>query len=141
MAELTKVRLDKWLWAVRLFKSRTMATDVCKAGKVKQNGHTLKPSYLITIGETIEVKKNGFNLTFKVNQLLEKRVSATLAAPCFDDMTPIEELNKYKDWFVGKGGPEMRDKGDGRPTKKDRREIDEYKDMYFDEDFDEDFNA
>jgi ribosome-associated heat shock protein Hsp15 len=141
MAELTKVRLDKWLWAVRLFKSRTMATDVCKAGKVKQNGHALKPSYLITVGETIEVKKNGFNLTFKVNQLLEKRVSASLAAPCFDDMTPIEELNKYKDWFVGKGGPEMRDKGDGRPTKKDRREIDEYKDMYFDEDFDEDFNA
>ena len=134
MAELNKVRLDKWLWAVRLFKSRTMSTDACKAGKIKLNGHSLKPSYLITVGETIEVKKNGFNLIFKVNQLLEKRVSAVLAAPCFDDLTPADELNKYRDWFTGKAEAEFRDRGEGRPTKKDRREIDEFKDMYFDED-------
>ncbi|MBK7700770.1 MAG: RNA-binding S4 domain-containing protein [Saprospiraceae bacterium] len=134
MGDLNKVRLDKWLWAVRLFKSRTMATDACKAGKIKLNGHSLKPSYLITVGETIEVKKNGFNLIFKVNQLLEKRVSAVLAAPCFEDLTPADELNKYRDWFTGKAGAEFRDRGEGRPTKKDRREIDEFKDMYFDED-------
>ncbi|MBK9744816.1 MAG: RNA-binding S4 domain-containing protein [Saprospiraceae bacterium] len=134
MGDLNKVRLDKWLWAVRLFKSRTMATDACKAGKIKLNGHSLKPSYLIIVGETIEVKKNGFNLIFKVNQLLEKRVSAVLAAPCFDDLTPADELNKYRDWFAGKAGAEFRDRGEGRPTKKDRREIDEFKDMYFDED-------
>ena len=134
MGDLNKVRLDKWLWAVRLFKSRTMATDACKAGKIKLNGHSLKPSYLITVGETIEVKKNGFNLIFKVNQLLEKRVSAVLAAPCFDDLTPADELNKYRDWFTGKAEAEFRDRGEGRPTKKDRREIDEFKDMYFDED-------
>ncbi|MFZ1580632.1 MAG: RNA-binding S4 domain-containing protein, partial [Saprospiraceae bacterium] len=96
--------------------------------------HSLKPSYLITVGETIEVKKNGFNLIFKVNQLLEKRVSAVLAAPCFEDLTPADELNKYRDWFTGKAGAEFRDRGEGRPTKKDRREIDEFKDMYFDED-------
>ena len=134
MGDLNKVRLDKWLWAVRLFKSRTIATDACKAGKIKLNGHSLKPSYLIIVGETIEVKKNGFNLIFKVNQLLEKRVSAVLAAPCFDDLTPADELNKYRDWFTGKAGAEFRDRGEGRPTKKDRREIDEFKDMYFDED-------
>lgn len=134
MGDLNKVRLDKWLWAVRLFKSRTIATDACKAGKIKLNGHSLKPSYLITVGETIEVKKNGFNLIFKVNQLLEKRVSAVLAAPCFEDLTPADELNKYRDWFTGKAGAEFRDRGEGRPTKKDRREIDEFKDMYFDED-------
>ena len=134
MGDLNKVRLDKWLWAVRLFKSRTMATDACKAGKIKLNGHSLKPSYLITVGETIEVKKNGFNLIFKVNQLLEKRVSAVLAAPCFEDLTPADELNKYRDWFTGKAGAEFRDRGEGRPTKKDRREIDEFKDMYFEED-------
>lgn len=134
MGDLNKVRLDKWLWAVRLFKSRTMATDACKAGKIKLNGHSLKPSYLITVGETIEVKKNGFNLIFKVNQLLEKRVSAVLAAPCFEDLTSADELNKYRDWFTGKAGAEFRDRGEGRPTKKDRREIDEFKDMYFDED-------
>ena len=134
MGDLNKVRLDKWLWAVRLFKSRTMATDACKAGKIKLNGHSLKPSFMITVGETIEEKKNGFNLIFKVNQLLEKRVSAVLAAPCFDDLTPADELNKYRDWFTGKAGAEFRDRGEGRPTKKDRREIDEFKDMYFDED-------
>jgi ribosome-associated heat shock protein Hsp15 len=133
MGDLKKVRLDKWLWAVRLFKSRTMSTDACKAGKVKLKGTSLKPSHLISIGDTIEVKKNGFNLTFKVNQILEKRVSAVLAAPCFDDLTPQEELNKYKDWFVGKSGSEFRDRGEGRPTKKDRREIDDFKEMYFDE--------
>lgn len=133
MTDLKKIRLDKWLWAVRLFKSRTMSTDACKAGKVKQNGNSLKPSYLLTIGETIEVKKNGFNLTFKVNQLLEKRVSAVLAAPCFEDLTPQDELNKYKDWFVGKSGSEFRDRGEGRPTKKDRRELDDFKVMYFED--------
>ena len=137
MPALNKVRLDKWLWAVRLFKSRTMATDACKAGKVKIKGISLKPSYLLMAGETIELKKNGFNLTFKVNQLLEKRVSAVLAAPCFDDLTPQEEMNKYKDWFVGKSGTEIRERGDGRPTKKDRREIDDFKGMYFDEDGEE----
>lgn len=136
MADLKKVRLDKWLWAVRIFKSRTMSTDACKAGKIKLKGTSLKPSFLITVGETIEVKKNGFNLVFRVNQLLEKRVSAVLAAPCFDDLTPQEELNKYKDWFVGKSGAEFRDRGEGRPTKKDRREIDDFKEMYFDEDED-----
>jgi len=137
MSALNKVRLDKWLWAVRLFKSRTMATDACKAGKVKIKGISLKPSFLLMVGETIELKKNGFNLTFKVNQLIEKRVSAVLAAPCFDDLTPQEELNKYKDWFVGKSGTEIRERGEGRPTKKDRREIDDFKEMYFDEDGDE----
>ena len=137
MADITKVRIDKWLWSVRLFKSRTLATDACKAGKIKRNGTSLKPSYLLCVGETLEIKKNGFNLLFKVNQLIEKRVSATLAAPCFDDLTPESELSKYKDWYVGKTGIEYRDKGDGRPTKKERREIDEYKDMYFDENMDE----
>ena len=133
MSELKKVRIDKWLWSVRLFKSRSMATDACKAGKIKLKGSSIKPSYLLMAGEIIEVKKNGFNLTFKVNQLLEKRVSASLAAPCFDDLTPLEELNKYKEWFVGKSGAEFRERGDGRPTKKERREIDDFKDMYFDE--------
>lgn len=134
MSNPTKVRVDKWLWAVRIFKSRTIATDACKSGKVKVNSVSLKPSHNVSIGEIVEVRKNGFNFTFKVNQLLEKRVSATLAAPSYEDLTPTDELNKYKDWFVGKFGAEVRDKGEGRPTKKDRREIDEFKDVYFMED-------
>lgn len=137
MSAPNKVRIDKWLWSVRLFKSRSMATDACKAGKVKIKDSNVKPSYLVTSGEEIEVKKNGFNLTFKVLQIIEKRVSATLAAPCCEDLTPLEEINKYKEWFVGKAGAEFRQRGEGRPTKKERREIDDFKDMYLDDDEDE----
>ncbi|MCC7443559.1 MAG: RNA-binding S4 domain-containing protein [Saprospiraceae bacterium] len=128
---MTKVRLDKWLWAVRIFKSRTMSTDACKGNKVKVNGIAAKPSFQLSIDDQIEVKKNGFNFTFKAKSLIDKRVSAVLAVPCYDDLTPSEELNKYKDWYVGKVGVEVRDKGDGRPTKRDRRDIDDFKDSYF----------
>ena len=94
---LKKVRIDKWLWSVRIFKSRSMATDACKSSKVKVGEQNIKPSYLLQRGETVLVKKNGFNLTFKVIDLLEKRVSAVLAQPCYEDLTPPEELNKYTD--------------------------------------------
>lgn len=133
MPQPLKTRIDKWLWAVRLYKSRSLATDACRNGRVRINAVPLKPSYMLTSGEQIEVKKNGFNLQFKVVDIIEKRVSAVLAAPCFLDITPPEELSKYKDWFIGKGGTEVRMKGEGRPTKKERREIDEFKDMYLEE--------
>ncbi len=124
---LKKVRVDKWLWSVRIFKSRTMATDACKSGKVKIEGQSLKPSYLLQRDEILEVRKEGFNFVFKVVDLLEKRVSATLAEPCYENQTPEDELNKYKSWYIGKGGPERREKGAGRPTKKERRILDDYK--------------
>ena len=136
MNELKKIRIDKWLWSVRVFKSRSMATEACKSSKVKINGVNIKPSYSLVRGEILEVKKNGFNFRFKVLSLIEKRVSAVLAAPCFEDMTELSELNKYKDWYIGKAGTEMRQRGEGRPTKKERRDIDEYKEMYLDDDSD-----
>lgn len=77
------------------------------------------------------VKKEGFNLTFKVNRLIEKRVSATLAMPCYTNLTPDEEMLKYKDWYVGKSTGEFREKGLGRPTKRERRTIEEFKDNWF----------
>ena len=126
---LKKVRVDKWLWSVRIFKSRSMATDACKSGKVKIDNKSVKPSYLLQREEIVQVRKNGFDLTFKVVDLLDKRVSATLAQPCYEDLTPAEELNKYNDWFVGKAKPESREKGTGRPTKRDRRQIDRFKDF------------
>lgn len=126
---LKKVRIDKWLWSVRIFKSRTMATDACKSGKVKIEGVSVKPSYLLQRGETVEVKKNGFDLTFKVIDLLQKRVGAPQAQVCYEDLTPQEELDKFKNWFVGKGSPEQRERGAGRPTKRDRRKIDRFKDF------------
>jgi ribosome-associated heat shock protein Hsp15 len=124
---LQKVRVDKWLWAIRVFKSRTMATDACKDNKVKVNGETARPSLVVERGDTVMVKKNNFNFVYKVVDLIENRVSAQLAAPNFEDLTPPEELNKFKDWFVGSAGKESRERGTGRPTKKDRREIDGFK--------------
>jgi ribosome-associated heat shock protein Hsp15 len=124
---LKKVRVDKWLWSVRIFKSRSMATDACKSGKIKKEGTNLKPAYLLQRNEILEVKKNGFNLVFKVIDLLEKRVSAALAEPCYKNLTPEDELNKYKDWYIGKAAPERREKGAGRPTKKERRTLDDFK--------------
>ena len=130
---MEKVRIDKWLWAVRIFKSRTMATDACKSGKVKINESNVKPSYLVQREEIVHVKKNGFDLTYKVVDLLQKRVGAPIAVKCYENLTPAEELNKYNDWFVGKGRAEIREKGAGRPTKRERRQIDEFKEDYLDE--------
>jgi len=132
-----KVRVDKWLWAVRIFKSRSLATDSVKAGRVKLGESSLKPASMISPGQQITVKKNGFLLTFQILKILEKRVSASIAQECYTDLTPPEELNKFKDWYVGKSGVEFREKGDGRPTKKERRELDTFKDWYME--IDEEF--
>lgn len=126
---MEKVRVDKWLWSVRIFKSRTIATDACKSGKIKINDVNAKSSALIKVGDEVEVKKNGFNFRFQVVQVIDKRVSAVLAAEAVRDITPIDEINKYKSWFTGKAMAETRDRGAGRPTKKDRRELEDFKDF------------
>lgn len=131
MAEqiLEKVRVDKWIWSVRIFKSRTIATDACKAGKVKIGGEAVKPSFLVQVGDEVLVKKEGFNFQFKVLKLIEKRVGAPIAVTCYSDITPDEERNKYNAWFLsGTPSAEKRERGAGRPTKRDRREIDDFKD-------------
>lgn len=134
----TKVRVDKWLWSVRIFKSRSKATDACKKGRVRIGEDTIKPSFLIKPKDILEIRKDGFVLEFLVKKLLNKRVSATLAEPCYDNITPDEELNKFKNWFIGKAPPERRERGTGRPTKRERRDIDEYKDeVFLDDWFDE----
>ena len=127
---MDKVRVDKWLWAVRIFKSRTLATDVIKKGKVRTaDGEPLKPSSNVAVGDRLQVQKEGFNLDIEVVKLLNKRVGAPLAVTCYVDHTPEEEMNKYKDWFVGKSKGEFREKGAGRPTKRERREIESFKDL------------
>ena len=128
---LKKVRVDKWLWSVRIFKSRTLATDSCKSSKVKIDGKPLKASFMLERGAVLQVKKNGFDMTYKVIDLLDKRVSATLAEVCYENLTPQEEMNKYNDWYVGKKGVEQREKGVGRPTKRERRDIDKFKEGRF----------
>ena len=135
---MEKVRVDRWLWSVRIFKSRSIATDACKNRKVKLDDKPLKPSALLKGGEMLQVQKEGFNLVIEVVKLINKRVSATLAEPCYNNLTSADELNKYKDWFIGKGAAEKRERGSGRPTKRERRELDQYKDDSLEINFDED---
>ncbi len=124
---MDKVRVDKWLWSVRIFKSRTMATDACKSGKIAVDDTRVKPSTSVEVGQKVRVHKNGFNLEFKVLKLIEKRVGAPIAVTCYEDLTPADELNKYNDWYAGKARPEQREKGAGRPTKRERRQLDDFK--------------
>jgi ribosome-associated heat shock protein Hsp15 len=125
--KMEKVRIDKWLWSVRIFKSRTLAADEIKSGKVRIGEHVAKPSDNLVEGQIVFVKKDGFSLELRVKQLIDKRVAAPIAIECYENLTPLEEMNKYKAWFVGKQGIEVRERGTGRPTKRERREIDGFK--------------
>jgi len=121
------VRVDKWIWAVRIFKSRSQATEACKSGKVSINGIPLKPSRIIEIGNMIEVKKDNINMLLEVVDLLEKRVGAKLVSKYMKDHTPDSEYNKFE--LLKNKSFEFRNKGMGRPTKRDRRNINIFKDF------------
>ncbi|MCB0704238.1 MAG: RNA-binding S4 domain-containing protein [Saprospiraceae bacterium] len=130
---MSGVRIDKWLWSVRIYKSRTISTDACKSGRIRIKDVTAKPSTLVEEGQIVHVRKDGFNLEFKILKLIDKRVGAPIAQTCYENLTPAEELNKYQDWFIGKGKIEQREKGVGRPTKRQRREIDSFKGDLFED--------
>jgi len=116
------IRIDKWLWAVRLFKTRTLASDACRGGKVSLNNASVKPSKEVKPGDVLQMRIGILTKTVKVTGIIANRVSAKLAVNYVEDLTPPEEYEKLKsnkdDFFV------KRDRGTGRPTKKDRREID-----------------
>ncbi|AZJ35765.1 RNA-binding S4 domain-containing protein [Tenacibaculum singaporense] len=120
------MRIDKYLWCIRLFKTRSIATDACKKGHVKINGINLKPSKEIFGNEEITIRKNQINYQIKVLDIPPNRVGAKLVDLYRKDLTPKEEFEKTellkytKDYY--------RKKGTGRPTKKDRRDIDDYYD-------------
>jgi ribosome-associated heat shock protein Hsp15 len=123
MTEKDKLRIDKYLWAIRAFKTRSLATDACKAGRVKKEGQGLKPSHVVKIGETYTVQKGAEKKTIKVVGLLERRVDAKTAVTFYEDLTPPEDAVAFRSAF---SGPMLsRDRGAGRPTKKDRRDIDD----------------
>jgi ribosome-associated heat shock protein Hsp15 len=116
------VRIDKWLWAVRLFKSRSLATEECKKGHVVIDGIPVKPSRIPKIGDVVQVRKNPIIYSYKVMGLIGKRISAKLVSAYMEDITPPEvldilEIRKKMNQFD-------RDRGTGRPTKKDRRDLD-----------------
>ena len=115
------VRIDKWLWAVRIFKTRSIAIEEINKNRVLINGYPVKPSRLITIGEELEVKPPIIR-SYKVLGLIDKRVGAKLAPQYVEDITPVEELNKLELARYNRSG--VRDKGSGRPTKKERRDLD-----------------
>lgn len=127
MAE--KLRIDKYLWAIRAFKTRTLAADACKAGRVKLDGSNTKPSHEIKLGEVYSISKGIERKVIRVTGLLENRVDAKTAVNFYEDITPVEQTQAFKSMFHA---PVLiRDRGTGRPTKKDRREIDDLKDDFF----------
>ena len=130
MAE--KLRIDKYLWSIRAFKTRTLATDACKAGRVKKEGNNIKPSYEVKEDDILVISKAAEKKTIKVTALLHTRVDAKKAILYYEDLTLPEDTIKYKTAFM----PSVlkRDGGTGRPTKKDRRDIDSLQEGWFDED-------
>ena len=129
MAEKEKLRIDKYLWSIRAFKTRTLASDACKAGRVKLDGNNIKPSHEVKVGEIYQVSKGLERKVIKVTGLLESRVDAKTAVFFYEDITPLEQTTAYKSMF---NAPVLtRDRGTGRPTKRDRREIDDLKDDFF----------
>ncbi len=130
MPEKDKLRVDKYLWAIRVFKTRTLTADACRAGRVKLEGQNIKPSHEVKIGETYQVTKGVERRILKVTGLLENRTDAKTAINFYEDQTPVEETHAFKSMFHS---PILkRDSGTGRPTKKDRREINDLKDDFFD---------
>jgi len=116
------VRIDKWLWAVRICKTRAIAADLCKKHRVSIENQGVKPSREIRSGQIITVRKDNIDWQFKVLKCIEKRVGAKIAAECREDLTPQEQIDKLK--MIKSGWIPRRAKGEGRPTKKDRRAID-----------------
>ena len=129
--EIEKLRIDKYLWSIRMFKTRSLATEACRAGKVKLAGQNIKPSYVVKVGEVFSVQKGVERKVIQVLDLLPRRVDAKTAVLFYKDITPLEETLAYKSEFQA---PILkRDRGAGRPTKKDRREIDNLKSDFMEE--------
>ena len=133
------VRIDKWLWAVRLFKTRSIAADACKKGRIMVNNTPMsKPSKEIKVGDTIQVRKNPITYSFKVLQLTENRMGAKLVPDFMENITPKDQLDIFElNKAVAFG---LRDKGTGRPTKRDRREIEDFAAQMSEDDFEWDLD-
>lgn len=123
MAEQEKLRIDKYLWAIRVFKTRSLATEACKAGRVKLKGQNIKPSTVVKIGDVYQISKGIERRVIEVVDFSYNRTDAKIAATKYNDVTPVEETRAFKSMFHA---PTLqRDRGAGRPTKKDRRETDD----------------
>jgi ribosome-associated heat shock protein Hsp15 len=122
------VRIDKYLWAVRLYKTRSLASDACRMGRILINDTPVKPSRIIDWNEILVVRKPPVTYTYKVKNPIENRVSPKLVVNYLEDITPDSEKIKLE---IQKSAPAaFREKGTGRPTKKERRVIDRFQDGY-----------
>ncbi len=127
MNENLKVRLDKYLWAIRIYKTRSQAGTAIDSGKVKMNGATLKASHIVKPNEVYSINTKEKKWSVRVNDLLEKRMKASEVAPFFTDITPADELERIK--LKSATDYTMNNKYDdkaGRPTKKNRRLLDDF---------------
>jgi ribosome-associated heat shock protein Hsp15 len=124
MAAELVARLDKWLWAVRLFRTRSLATDACRAGSVAINDQPVKPARDVRAGEVITVRQGIVTRTVRVLGLPRSRVGAKLVVDFCADLTPPEELEKARDPALRVQNLLAREQGSGRPTKRDRRLLD-----------------
>ena len=120
-------RIDKWLWAARIFKTRSIAADACKNGRVTIGGVSVKPSHVVKAGEVVAVRKPPVTYSFKILKTIEQRVGAKLLPEIYENVTPPDqyellEMNRISG-FVDRA------RGTGRPTKKDRRAMDEFFNM------------
>ena len=132
-----EARLDKWLWAARIYKTRTLAADACKNGRITLNGAQAKASRLVKAGDEIGVKKSPITYTFRVKQAIEKRVGAKLLPDVLENITTQEQYNLLEMSRIS--GFVNRARGTGRPTKKDRRALDDFAEetpLFIDDDFD-----
>lgn len=119
--ELVKARIDRWLWAVRLFKTRSLAAEACRGGKIRVREDKVKPSYSVKAGETVTIQLGPITKTIRVLGVIEKRVGAKLVPDYLEDLTPPEEYELLR--MTAAQNVLRRDRGTGRPTKRDRREI------------------
>ena len=133
-----EARIDKWLWAARIFKTRTMASDACKNGRIMIDGVKLKPSRMVKEGDVIQVRKPPVTYSFKILKAIQNRVGAKLVPEVMENVTPKSQLEILEMSRIG--GFVIRARGTGRPTKKERREIDEFTVPEFYAGFDEDFD-
>ena len=133
-----EARLDKWLWAARIFKTRSIAADACKNGRISIGGVKQKASKMVKVGDVIEVRKPPITYSFKVLQAIQNRVGAKLVPEVLENVTTKEQLELLEmnriSGFVGRA------RGTGRPTKKERRELDGFIQPAFFGDFDFDFD-
>lgn len=135
-----EVRVDKWLWAARVFKTRNIAAEACKKGRISMNGSNLKASRTVKVGDVVQVRKAPIVWSFKVLQATGNRVGAKLVPDVLENVTSPDQLELLElsklNGFIGRA------RGTGRPTKKDRRDLDDFAESGDDDfDFEFDFNT